>query len=160
MWELDHKEGWVPKNWYFQNVVLEKSPLDCKKIKPVNPKGNQTWIFIGRTDVKAKAPILWLPDAKGQLAGKDWCWERLRAGEGGGRGWDGWITSPTQWTRVWANSGIWWRTGKPVYCSLWGHKELGMTEQLNNSRKKQLMEVENSYSDIQREALVPRSDTY
>ena len=62
MWELDHKESWAPKNWCFWTVVLEKtleSPLDCKEIKPVNPKGNQSWIFIGRTDAEAKAPILW-----------------------------------------------------------------------------------------------------
>ena len=70
--ELDHKERWVLKNWCFWTVVLEKtleSPLDCKKIKPVNPKGNQSWIFIGRTD--AEAPILWPPDAKNWLIGKD-----------------------------------------------------------------------------------------
>ena len=74
MWELDHKEGWVPKNWCFWNVVLEKtleSPLDCKEIKPVNLKGNQTWIFIGETDAEAEAPILWPPDAKSWLIGKD-----------------------------------------------------------------------------------------
>ena len=71
MWELDHKEGWVPKNWYFQIVMLEKSPLDSKKIKPVNPKGNQPWIFIGRTHVEAEAPVLWPPDVKSQLIGKD-----------------------------------------------------------------------------------------
>ena len=67
MWELDHKEGWSPKNWYFWTVVLEKtleSPLDCKEIKPVNPKGNQSWIFIGRTDAEAEIPILWPPDVK------------------------------------------------------------------------------------------------
>ena len=85
MWELDHKEGWMPKNRCFQTVVLEKtlkSPLDCKETKPVNPKGNQPWIFIGRTD--AEAPIFWLPDAKSWFTGKDWCWERLKAkGEGG-----------------------------------------------------------------------------
>ena len=72
MWELDHKEGWVPKNWCFQTVVLEKTlenPLDCKEIKPVNPKGNQPWIFIGRT--VAEASKLWPPDAKGRLIGKD-----------------------------------------------------------------------------------------
>ena len=72
MWELDHKEGRTPKTWCFQTVVLEKtleSPLDCKEIKPVNPKGNQPWIFIGRTD--AEALILWPPDAKSQLIGKD-----------------------------------------------------------------------------------------
>ena len=73
-WELDHKGGWAPKNWCFRTMELEKtieSLLDCKEIKPVNPKGNQPWIFIGRTDTKAKGPILWLPDAKSQLIGKD-----------------------------------------------------------------------------------------
>ena len=72
MWELDHKEGWVAKNWCFQTLMLEKtleSPVDSKEIKQVNPKGNQSWIFIGRTD--AKAPILWSPDAKSGLIGKD-----------------------------------------------------------------------------------------
>ena len=74
MWELDHKEGWAPENWCFRTVVLEKtleSPLDSKEIKAVNPKGNQSWIFIGRTDAEAEAPILWPPDAKSWLTGKD-----------------------------------------------------------------------------------------
>ena len=74
MWELDYKESWVPKSWYFWTVVLEKtleSPLDCKKIKPVNPKGNQSWIFIGRTDAEADTQILWTPDVKNRLIGKD-----------------------------------------------------------------------------------------
>ena len=74
MWQLNHKERWGPKNWCFWTVVLEKtleSPLDCKEFKPVNPKGNQPWIFIGRTDAKAEATILWLPDAKSWLTGKD-----------------------------------------------------------------------------------------
>ena len=74
MWELNHKEGWVLKDWCFLIVVLEKtleSPLDCKEIKPVNLKGNQPWIFIGRTDAQAEAPILWPPDAKSWLIGKD-----------------------------------------------------------------------------------------
>ena len=74
MWELDHKEGWAPKNLSFQTVVLEKtleSPLDYKEIKPVNPKGNQPWIFIGRTDTEAEVPIHWPPDVKSQLSGKD-----------------------------------------------------------------------------------------
>ena len=72
-WGLDHKEGWVPKNWYFWIVLEEtlESPLDSKKIKPVNHKGNQSWIFIGRTDPEAEVPILWPPDAKSQLIGKD-----------------------------------------------------------------------------------------
>ena len=71
---LDHKEGWVLKNWCFWSVVLEKtfgSPLDCKEVKPINPKGNQPWIFIERTDAEAEASILWPPDAKSQLTGKD-----------------------------------------------------------------------------------------
>ena len=100
MWELDHThfhtEVW--KNWCFWTVVLEKtleSPLNCKEIKPVNHKGNQPWVFILRTDAEAEVPVLWPPDAKSQLTGKKpWCWERLRAeGEGGNRGWNGWIAS-------------------------------------------------------------------
>ena len=74
LWELDHKEGWVPKNWCFQTVVLEKtleSPLDRKEIKPDNPKGNQLWIFIERTDAEDEAPLLWPPDAESQLIGRD-----------------------------------------------------------------------------------------
>ena len=74
MWKLDYKEGWAPKNWCFRTVVLEKtseSPLDCKEIKPVHPKGNQSWIFIGRTDVEAEAPILWPCDETSWLTRKD-----------------------------------------------------------------------------------------
>ena len=81
MWELDHKEGWVPKNWCFQIVALEntlESPLDCKEILPVHPKGNQSLIFIGRTDVEAIAPVLWLPDAKCCLIRKDSYWVILK----------------------------------------------------------------------------------
>ena len=85
MWELDHKEGWAPKNWCFWTMVLEKtleSPLDSKEIQPVHPKGNQSWIFIGRTDAEAETPILWPPDVKNELickdsdAGKDWRWKK------------------------------------------------------------------------------------
>ena len=106
IWELDHKEGWVPKNWCFWTVVLEKtleSPLDCK-VKPVHPKGNQPWIFTGRTDAEAEAPILWPPDVKSWLIGKDSdAGKDLRArGEGGDRGWDDWMTSLVQWTWIWA----------------------------------------------------------
>ena len=82
MWELDHKEGWAPKNWCFRIGILEKtpkSPLDCKEIKPVNSKGNQPWTFIGRADAEAEAPILWPPDAKSWLTGKDSdAWKDLR----------------------------------------------------------------------------------
>ena len=74
LWELDYKESWAPKNWCFWTVVLEKTLenlLDCKEVKPVHPKGNQSWIFIGRTNAEAEAPILWPPDAKNWLIGKD-----------------------------------------------------------------------------------------
>ena len=113
MWELDYKEGWVPKNWCFLTVVLEKtldSSLDWKELKP---KGNQPWIFTGRTD--AETPILWPPGVNSRLtgkdpdAGKDWGQEE----EGGERGWGGWVVSLTQWTWVWASSGRWWRIRKP-----------------------------------------------
>ena len=74
MWELDYKESWALKNWCFWIVVLEKSlesPLDCKEIQPVHPKGDQSWVFIGRTDVEAETPILWPPDVKSWFSGKD-----------------------------------------------------------------------------------------
>ena len=96
MWQLGHKEGWVLKNWCFWAVVLEntiESPLDSKEIKPVNPKGNQPWMFIGRTDDEVEAPILWPLDAKSQLiwkdpdAGKDWGQEEKRAAEDELAGW-------------------------------------------------------------------------
>ena len=123
MWELDHKESWAPKNWCFWTVMLEKtleSPLDCKEIQPVSPRGNQSWLFTGRTDAEAETSILWPPDVKNWLvgknpdAGKDW-WQ----GERDDRGWDGWMASPSRWTRVWA------------CCSPWGCKELDTTEWLN-----------------------------
>ena len=87
MWELDYKESWMPKNWCFWTVVLEKtleSPSDCKEIQPVHPKGNQSWIFIGRTNAKAEAPTLWPPDAKNWLIGKDpGAWKDWRQEEKG-----------------------------------------------------------------------------
>ena len=117
MWELDHKEDWAPRNWCFQTVVLERtleSLLDCKEIKPVNPKGYQPWIFIGRTGVEAEAPIPWPLDVKEPTHWKrSWCWERLRAGEEGNRRWDGWTASLTQRTWVWINSRRQGRTEKP-----------------------------------------------
>ena len=131
MWELDYKESWMLKNWCFWTVVLEKtleSLLDCKEIQP----GNQSWIFIGKTDPEAEAPKLWLPDVKNWLIwkdpdfGKDWGQE-----EKGMTGWDGWMASLTQWTWVWVNSGSWWWTGKPGMLSLWGCKESDTTTQVN-----------------------------
>jgi len=99
MWQLDHKEGWAPMNWCFWTVVLEKtleSPLDCKEIKPVNPEGNQSWIFTGRTDAEIEALILWPPDEKSQLigkdpdAGKDWRQEEKGMTEEEMVGWHHW----------------------------------------------------------------------
>ena len=96
MWELNYKENWVPKNWCFWTVVLEntlESPLDCKEIKPVHPKGNQSWIFIGRTDAEAETPVLWPSDAKSSLiwkdpdAGKDWRQEEKGTTENEMIGW-------------------------------------------------------------------------
>ena len=113
MWELDHEEGWVPKNWCFWTVVLEKtleSPLDGKEIQPVHPKGNHSWIFIERTDVDAETPILWSPNAKNWLIWKDTdAGENWRQEE---KGTQDEIVSLTQWTWVWASSGSWWWTGK------------------------------------------------
>ena len=109
MWELDYKESWTLKNWFFWTLVLEKNlerPFDSKESQPVHPKGDQSWVFIGRTDIEAEAPILWPPDAEGWLiwkcpgAGKDWRQEEK--GE-----------SPTQWTWVWVVFGSWWWTGRP-----------------------------------------------
>ena len=123
MWELDCEEGWALKNWCFWTVVLEKtleSPLDYN-IKPVHPKGDQSWVFIGRTDVEAETPILWPSEVKSWFIWKTpWCWETLRAGgEGDDRGLDGWMATLTQWIRVWVSSGSWWWTGRPGVLQLW-----------------------------------------
>ena len=140
MWELDYKESWELKNWCFRTVVLEKtleSPLDCKEIQPVNPKGNQSWIFIGRMDAEAETPLLWPPDVKNWLIGKDpksgnnWRQEE----EGNDRGWGGWMASLTQWTWVWISPGSWWWTGKPGVLQSMGSQSVGhdwATELTNN----------------------------
>ena len=115
------EEGWVPKNWCFQIAVLQKtleSPLDCKEIKLVNPKGYQSWIFTGRTDAEAEASILWPPDSKNWLTrkdpdvGKDSRQEE-KGMKGDERGLNGWMASSTRWAWVWERSGSWWWTGKP-----------------------------------------------
>ena len=129
MWELDYKESWALKNWCFWTVVLEKtleSPLDCKEIQPVHPKGDQSWVFVGRTDVEAETPVLWPPDVKSWLiwkdpdAGKDWRQEKK-----GMTGWDCWIASATQWTWVWVNSGSWWWIGRPGVLQSMGVQRVG-----------------------------------
>ena len=112
------KKSCMAKNLCFWTVVLEKtleSHLDCKESKPVHPKGNQSWIFIGRTDAETEAPILWPPWYE-ELAHwkRPWCWERLKAGgKGDDREQGGWMASLTRNTWVWASSGSWWWTGKP-----------------------------------------------
>ena len=118
------------KNWCFWTVVLEKtleSPLDCKEIHPVHPKGNQSWIFTGRTDAEAEAPIFWPPDVKSWLIRKEsGCWERLKAGEkGDNRGWDGYMASPIWWMWVWASFWRWWWTGRPSMLQSMGSQKVG-----------------------------------
>ena len=131
MWELDHKEVWASKKWCFWTVVLEKtveSPLNSKEIKLVNPRGNQSfWIFIGRTDAEAESSNTWATLCKELTHWKRlWCWEGLGAGgEGDDRGWDGWMSSLTRWTWVWASSRIWWRTGKPGMLQSTGLQKVG-----------------------------------
>ena len=119
MWEFDYKESWVPKDRYFWTMVLEKtleSPLDCKEIQLVHPKGDQSWVFIGNSDTLAETLILWPPDVKSWLiwkdpdAVKDWRQEEKGTTEDEI---DGWMASLTQWRWVWVNSGSWWWTWRP-----------------------------------------------
>ena len=129
MWELDCEESWGPKNWCFWTVVLEKtleSPLNCKEIQPVHPKGDQSWVFFGRNDAKAETPVLWPTHEKSWLigkdpdAGRDWGQE-----EKGTTEWDGWMASPTRWTWVWVNSGSWCWTGRPGMLRFMGSQKVG-----------------------------------
>ena len=130
VWPLDYEDRWAPKNWYFWTVVLEKtleSLLDCEEIQPVHPRGDQSWVFIGRTGAEIETPVLWLLDAKNWLickdpdAGKYW--------EEDNRGWDGWMVSLmaslTQWTWVWLNSRSWWWTGRPGVLQSMGLQRVG-----------------------------------
>ena len=145
MWELDLKESWAPKNWCFWSVLLEKtleSPLDYKEIQPVHPKGDQAWVFIGRTDAETEAPILWPPDGKRWLigndpdAGKDWRQEEKRMTEDEMVGWHHRLDGHGfEWTPE-AGDG---QVGL-ARCSSWGRKESDTTEQLNWTELK-IMEV-------------------
>ena len=141
MLELDLKESWAPKNRCFWTVVLEKtlqSPLDCKEITPVNPKGNQSWIFIGRTDAKAEAPVLWPPDGKRGLirkdpdVGKDWRQEEKGKTEDKTVGWHHQLDGLEFEQPPGDGEG----QGSLVSCSPWGRKELDVTQWLNNSNNK------------------------
>ena len=135
MWELDYKESWVPKNWCFWTVMVEKtpeSPLNCKEIQPVHPKGDESWVFIGRTDVEAETPILWPPDVKSWLiwkdpdAGKDWGQEKGLT-EDEMVGWHPWLDGHGfGWTL-----GVGDGEGGLACCDSWDRKESDVTEQLN-----------------------------
>ena len=133
IWELNYKESWVQKNWCFWTVVLEKtleSPLDCKEVQPGHPKPDQSWVFIGKTDVEAETPTLWPPDAKGWLiwkdpdSGKDWGQEEEGTTEDEMVGWHHWLNGHEfGWTL-----GVGDGQGGLVCCSSWGHKESDTTE--------------------------------
>ena len=134
MWDLDHTESWAPKNWCFQTVALKthESPLDCQ-IKPVNPTGNQSWIIIGKADAEAEAPILWSPDVKNWLTGKDpvarkdWGQEEKGTTEDEIVGWHHRLNGHEFEQAPGVGDG----QGSLACCSPWGHKESDMTEQLN-----------------------------
>ena len=139
MWELDHKEGWTLKNWCFPTVVLDKTledTLGCKEIKPVNPKSNQSWIFIGRTDAEAEAPILWPPDAKSWHikkdpdAGKDWRQEEKGTTEDDMVGWHHQLDGH-EFEQV---PGDVEGQGSLAWCSPWGYKKSDITGWPNNNK--------------------------
>ena len=136
MWELDCEEGWAPKNWCFWTVVLEtilESPLDCKKIQRVHPKGDQSWVFIERTYFEAETPVLWPPHAKSWFiekdsdAGRDWGQEEKGTTEDEMAGWHHWLDGcESGWT-----PGVGDGQGGLAFCDLWSYKESDPTEQLN-----------------------------
>ena len=136
MWELDYKESWGPKNWCFWTVVFERtfeSPLDCKEIQPVHPTGNQSWVFIQRTDVEAETPILWPPDEKSWLI-----WKDLDAGKDWGPDKKGMTRDEmVGWQHRLNGHGFGWTLGVGdgqgglACCSSWGHKESDTTERVN-----------------------------
>ena len=146
VWELDHKEGWESKNWCF-HIVLEKtleSSLDCKEIKPVNPKGNQSWIFIGRLMLKLKLQYL------GHLMRRAVSLEKspvLRETEGNNRGWDGYIASPTQRTWIWANSRRQRRTEEPgVLQSIESQSQTWLSDWITTTKKDNTQKIHSTVS--------------
>ena len=144
--KLDHKEDWELKNWCFWAVLLEKtleSPLDSKEIQPVHPKGNQSWVFIGRTDIEAETPIFWPPDAKSWViwkdpdAGRDWGQEEKGTTEDEMVGWHHRLNEHEfGWTL-----GVGDGQGGLACCSSWGRKESNTTEQLSNNSSSSLAGV-------------------
>ena len=126
LWSIGSQR--VGQDWSNFIYTLEKtleSPLDCKQIQPVHPKGNQYWIFIGRTDAEAERPILWPPD-ENSLEKTLMLGEIESRRRGGDRGWDGWMASPIQWIWVWANSGSWWWTGTPFMLQFMESQRVGL----------------------------------
>ena len=156
MWELDCEEGWAPKNWCFWTVVLEEtleSPLDCKEIQPVHPKGDQSWVFIGRTDAKAETPVLWPPHAKSWLigkdsdAGRDWGLEEKGTTEDEMSGWHHRLEGHEfGWTL-----GIGDGQGGLACCDSWGHKESDMSELLNWTELKVITKLK-AYQQLHNQA--------
>ena len=154
MWELDYEESWVPKNWCFWTVVLEKtleSPLDCKEIQPVHSKGDQSWVFFGRTDVKAETPVLWPPHAKSWLilkdsdAGRDWGQEEKGTTEDEMAGWHHLLDGcEFEWTL-----GVGDGQRGLACCNSWGGKESDTTEwtelNWNLINRNKLNSVSNDY---------------
>ena len=137
MWELDNRKSWVPKNWCFWTVMLKKtleSSLDCKEIQPVHSKGDQSWVFIGRTDAEAETPVLWPPHVKSWLigkdpdAGKDWRWkEKGRTEDEIDGGWHHWLDGhESEWTLAVGDG-----QGGLACCGSWGRKESDTTKRLN-----------------------------
>ena len=164
MWELDYKESWAEKNWCFWIVLLEKtleSPLDCKEIQPVHPKGNQSeyihwkdwcWSWNSNTLASWQEELTHLK--------RLWFWERLKAGaEGDDRRWDGWMPSPTQWTWVRVNSGSWWWTGRHGMLQSMGSQrvEHDWATELNWGRSR---EMESSRGYVQEKTGVRRAVPY
>ena len=153
MWELDYKEGWAAKNWCFWTVVLEKTlenPLDCKEIQPLHPKGDQSWVFIGRTDVEAETPILWPPGAKSWLivkdpdAGKDWGQEEKGTTE----------DEVVRWHHRLDGHGFVWTLGVGdgqgglACCDSWGCKESDITEWLNWTELKVILKDKEAWEPL------------
>ena len=144
MWELDHNEGWVTKNWCFWTAVLERllrvpwtarrsNQSNLKEISPEYSLERLCWSWNPST------LATWCEELP--HLNRPWCWERLKAGEGDNRIQDGWMASLTRWTWVWASSRRWWWTGKPGMLQSWGCKELGMTERLNNNCTEKLPDI-------------------